>query len=364
MSPLPTATRGDTMSDEQNPEVGAPIEEDQPTAADLQAALGTPEQLPEETPPADLPPTEAMPLVEPGEPEASVPETEGVSAQVLPDAPQGESYPAAPTQVGEQGAPVDPEHQLIAPHEDLPSAAAAPADAEAPSDAQSVYPAAAYPATTPLGPAHDGEIRISADHPMAGLYVQTPAPPVLKGNRGAGVLIALLATVAFAVLYAAMIAIWNARVYPPSTFLSEGLLPWITSWGFIAGVAAFFVGLVLLVVIFGRAGWWAYVIFSFFIGVLVWAATLGTFALTGTPWLSLGDLSQYPIYDGMTKMQVTREIINTIMFTLPVLGAAILAREVAVWFGAWIGARGQKVKRKNAVTLAEYEQQLSGTPTA
>lgn len=356
------------MSDEQNPEVGAPIEESQPTAADLQAALGTPEQLPETTPSSEVPPTEAMPLVEPGEPETSVPEVAGVSAQVLPDAPQGESYPAAPAQVGEQGALVDPEHQLIAPHEDLPSAAAAPAEAGAPdaavADAPSANPAAAYPATTPLGPAHDGEIRISTDHPMAGLYVQTPAPPVLKGNRGAGVLIALLATVAFAVLYAGMIAIWNASTYPPSTFLSEGLLPWVTSWGFIAGVAAFFIGFALLVVIFGRAGWWAYVIFSFFIGVLVWAATLGTFALTGTPSLNLGDLSQYPIYDGLTKMQVTREIINTIMFTLPVLGAAILAREVAVWFGAWIGARGQKVKRKNAVTLAEYEQQLSGTPTA
>lgn len=196
-------------------------------------------------------------------------------------------------------------------------------------------------------PARDGEIRISADHPMAALYMQSPMPPDLKGNRGAGVLIALLGTVAFAALYAGLISAMIARDFPPSTFLSEGLLPWVTSWGFIAGVAAFFLGLTILVLIFGRAGWWAYVIFSLFVGVIVWVATTATFALAGSP---VADL------EGATGFLATA---RSLAFTLPTLGAAILGREVAIWFGAWIGARGRRVTAKNAELLAEYETALA-----
>lgn len=223
----------------------------------------------------------------------------------------------------------------IPPVEDLPSAAAAP---EVPVVAPGVQFAE---------PARDGEIRISADHPMAALYMQSPMPPDLKGNRAAGVLIALLGAVAFAVLYAGIISAMIARDFPPSTFLTEGLLPWVTSWGFIAGVVAFFVGLAILVLIFGRAGWWAYVIFSLFVGIIVWVATTATFALTGGP---------YEAIEGATGFVETA---RALAFTVPTLGAAILAREVAVWFGAWIGSRGRRMTTKNAALLEEYEAALA-----
>lgn len=222
---------------------------------------------------------------------------------------------------------------VIAEPDELPSAAADPVAAPAP----------------------NGDIRISADHPMAALYMQTPLPPDLKGNRGAGILIALLGALAFAVLYAGLIAVWLAPTFPPSTFLTEGLLPWVTSWGFIAGVVAFFVGLVILVLIFGRAGWWAYVIFSLFVGVLVWATTSGIFGLMGNPTASFNELAAGIGANGDSRLDAAIAIANSLKFGLPTLGAAILAREVAVWFGAWIGARGRKVSRKNAELLAEYE---------
>lgn len=207
-------------------------------------------------------------------------------------------------------------------------------------------------------PARDGEIRISADHPMAALYMQSPMPPDLKGNRGAGVFIALLAALAFAVVYAAIIAVWIAPTYPPSTFLTDGLLPWVTSWGFIAGVVAFFLGLVILVLIFGRAGWWAYVIFSLFVGVLVWLATAGTFAITGTPIASASEYVAMLTLSG-GRIEKAIAVMKFLAFMAPTLGAAIAAREVAVWFGAWIGRRGRKVAARNAVLLKEYEAALA-----
>lgn len=214
--------------------------------------------------------------------------------------------------------------------------------------------AAAAPAETPV---RDGEIRISADHPMAALYMQTPMPPDLKGNRGAGILITLLATLGFAVLYAGLIAIMLAPSFPPSTFLSEGLLPWVTSWGFIAGVSAFFVGLSVLVLIFGRAGWWAYVLFSLFVGIAVWTASTAVFALTGDPASTVAEYAK-AVGQPVGEWRTTLAISKSIAFGLPTLGAAVLAREVAVWFGAWIGARGRKVTGNNAALLAEYEVAL------
>lgn len=206
--------------------------------------------------------------------------------------------------------------------------------------------AAATPAAAGLGPARDGEIRISADHPMAALYMQTPMPPEIKGNRGVGILIALLATVGFAVVFAGIIALIEAPSYPPSTFLTEGMLPAVLSWSYLGSVAAFFVGLALLVLISGRAGWWAYVIGGFPVGVLVFVvAFFGTIIDTGEEFRSsVSDLLAARLSMGALVVAII---------------AGVIAREVTVWFGAWIGSRGRKIARKNAAAVAEYEDALA-----
>lgn len=203
-------------------------------------------------------------------------------------------------------------------------------------------------APTPgLSPVRDGEIRISSDHPMAALYMQTPMQPEVRGNRGAGVLIALVATVAFAAVYAGALALWLAPQYPPSTFLSEGLLPEVLSLQFGLTVAAFFVALVIVVLIVGRAGWWAYVLGGFPVAVFVWAAATLVSALN------------VQLASGPDPNWALDSLFSTFGLSIPVIAAAVVAREVTVWFGAWIGSRGRRMKARNAEAVVEYEAALS-----
>ena len=206
-------------------------------------------------------------------------------------------------------------------------------------------PGAAPPAAV-LPPERDGEIRISSDHPMAALYMQTPMQPETRGNRGAGVLIAVLATIGFAALYAGVLALWLAPNFPPSTFLDKGLLPWVLNWGFAAATAGFFIGLALLVLIVGRAGWWAYVLGGLLVAALTWGAAVLGFAFDA-------HLSGVRISIDPYSLTVEYGLF------FPVIAAALVAREATVWFGAWIGARGRKMKRLNAESIAEYEKTLA-----
>lgn len=335
------------MSDERETPVdpGAPVEEQPASDAAVQDAVVRATAITEESADDVIVVDAAGTVVEP----AAASATSAATAVTAGDAATAAETTAlaagaealAEQAHREQAASVDTQLDLDTPKpsrivgtDEMPSAAAEPVGVAA-------------PAVQFAEPARDGEIRISADHPMAALYMQSPMPPDLRGNRGAGVLIALLGTVAFALLYAGLISARIAQDFPPSTFLSEGLLPWVTSWGFIAGVVGFFVGLSILVLVFGRAGWWAYVIFSLFVGVLVWVATSSMFALMGSPMVPA---------EGVAGFIATA---RQFAFALPTLGAAILAREVAIWFGAWIGARGRRITAKNAEMLAEYEAALA-----
>ncbi len=321
------------MSDERettaNYEPGAPVEEQSVSDDAVQDAVDRAADVPAPSEPVDGAETATS-----TDPNAATRTVSATATDVDVDAEAARAEQAHREEFSKVDTELDLERPAVPVEvpttlDDLPSAAAAPA----------------------VSPERDGEIRISSDHPMAALYMQTPMPPDLRGNRGAGVAIALLATLAFAVLYAGIIAVWISQQYPPSTFLTEGLLPWVTSWGFIAGVVAFFIGLVILVLVFGRAGWWAYVIFSLFVGVVVWAASTGVFAYIGTPLEAAADLRE----DNGGLFGAAKAL----AFTVPTLGAAVLAREVAVWFGAWIGARGRKVTAKNAELLKDYEAALA-----
>lgn len=193
----------------------------------------------------------------------------------------------------------------------------------------------------------DGEIRISAEHPMAALYMQTPMPPDLRGNRGVGVLISLVAMVGFGLVLTGVYAAWQAPQFPPSTYLSEGLLPLLQNWGFEAAVFGFFAALALLVLIVGRAGWWAYIVFGVFVGVVTWLAATAGAALYARFGLGIG-IGTDPF-----------AIIEQYGFTMPAIAAGIVAREVTVWFGAWIGFRGRRVRNRNAELLDEYDVALA-----
>lgn len=288
---------------------------------------------------------------------APVEQTEVTDTQVLAAVERAAEVPATENAIGKDGSdvsetiesapqavPVVREPAIEVPSAVTPAsvAQAAPLDSS-PEGSSTEVPPVIPPA---LPPVRDGEIRISADHPMAALYMQSPTPPEMKGNRGAGVLIALLSTVAFALFYAGALALWLAPNFPPSTFLSKGLLPWVLNWGFAAAVVGFFIGLALLVLIAGRAGWWAYVLGGLLVAALTWVVTLLGYALDAR-------------FAGESVTLHPYSLVVDFGLFFPVLAAALVAREVSIWFGAWIGARGRKVKRQNAEALVEYENALS-----
>lgn len=209
-------------------------------------------------------------------------------------------------------------------------------------DLPPVLPAPAV-ANTPVAA---NTITVNADHPMAALYAQTPMPPDVRGNRAAGVLIAVLATVGFAAVFAGLLALWLAPSYPPSTFLNQGLLPWLTQWGSAAAAVGFFVSLALLVLIVGRAGWWAYVLGGLFVGLATWASAVLGFAVNDR------------IAGEVVSLQPLA-LLEEYGLSFPAIAAGLAAREVSVWFGAWIGARGRRMKRLNAEASKEYENTLA-----
>lgn len=307
------------MSEERDTQAGAPVEETEASATEVLAAV----ERASEVGPA-----------EPATPSAS--QTTPVAATTVAESEQVEEVVVAEEvteTVAFSEAPVtaEPGRPVVAAADDLPTAG--------PSDP---FPGVAVPQAESAP--RDGEIRISADHPMAALYMQTPMPPELKGNRGMGVLISIIATIGFAIVYAGVIALFLAPQLPPSRFLS-GLQAELLSWTAIFATIAFLVGLVVVVLIVGRAGWWAYVLGGFLVAVFVWiAAFVGAVvdaeSFSALTRLSLGDAAEFAL--------------------LPqVVIAVLVAREATVWFGAWIGNRGRRITRTNARAIADYEAALA-----
>ena len=105
---------------------------------------------------------------------------------------------------------------------------------------------------------------------MQTVYVPAPVPPIKKGNRGFGVLIALLSTVIFAGLYALIIASIRALELGVFQFDFFGSLAFYTPAIF------FFVGFVIVVLLANRASWWGYVLGSIFVALFVYFGTVAT----------------------------------------------------------------------------------------
>jgi hypothetical protein len=188
---------------------------------------------------------------------------------------------------------------------------------------------------------------------MQTVYVPAPVPPRKKGNRGFGVLIALLSTAIFAGLYAVVIATIRAVEVGVFQFNFFGSLAFYTPALF------FFVGFVIVALLVNRAAWGAYVVGSIFVALFVYFGTVGTGLLVNN-------------VVGETPTAAAR-LLSTALTSPFIIAAALLAREVSMWMGAAISARGRKVKvrnvegretfdRESAERTAEYEKSRYGTP--
>jgi hypothetical protein len=180
--------------------------------------------------------------------------------------------------------------------------------------------------------------------PVTPIYVQRPEPPKKKSNRGFGILLALVGTIAFAVLWAAAVVIVG-NIFTPGAALVDNLLLFVRSWQGWTPVVVFFVGMVVLIQILNRARWWAYILGGLVVAVLVYFSYVGA---------ALMDNDITTLTPNEAGVLVSRLWVNPFAVL-----AGVIAREVTIWTGAWLAARGRKLKARNAEAQADYDQQLA-----
>ncbi len=175
------------------------------------------------------------------------------------------------------------------------------------------------------------------------VYVQAPTPPAPRQNRGFGVLISLLGAIVFALVYLGAAAI--VFLVTPGTRLESTFTGFLASDVFWVPVAAYAVFSVVFALIVNRAAWWAHVVGSIFVAVLSYAASLGVIALLHN-------------VVAMTPDEAAG-FFRSLAGSALMLAVLVLAREVALWFGLAISARGRRVKERNAADRAAFEQSVA-----
>jgi hypothetical protein len=173
------------------------------------------------------------------------------------------------------------------------------------------------------------------------VYVQVPAAPRKLGNRGIGSLVALLSAVVFTAILALITAIIG--------FANTGVLSFafLGRADFYIPTLFFAIAFVLLVLIVNRANWWAYIVGSLVVGVVVYFGTIG-----------LGLLSTGVVLMTPDEASVSfRESLGSPF----VIVSALLAREVALWTGGIISRRGRRLRARNVENRAAYDRELATT---
>ena len=188
--------------------------------------------------------------------------------------------------------------------------------------------------TAPAAPAGAEATSASTATPQV-VYVQTPLPPKKAGNRGVGTLLALLATLVFAIVLALGTLVLGLVTGEQA---SVAFLANIKFW---LPVIVFGIAFILLVLVVNRASWWAYILGSLVVAAAVYFGTIGLGSLID--WLVLRETTTFA---------------DAALSPFVIL-ATLLAREVAMWFGAAIARRGRRVKERNAEARAAFDRELA-----
>ncbi|KQX07953.1 MULTISPECIES: hypothetical protein [unclassified Leifsonia] len=319
----PTPTTGPTqVADTPADATGATTVIDTPAEPVAEPAQPVAEPVNEPAAPV----SEPEPLVEPPAPEPAAPYV-APSVDSIPDAAAADEQPI------DYGSAQEPE-PYVSPSTIAAPTAAAAATAPASQPVVDEAPAASYP---------------NDAYPAAAtpIYVQAPTPPVNKGNRGFGILVGLIATAAFAILYS-IVALITAGVFTGDG-AADAFRDFASRPVFYVPIIAFFGVFALLAAIINRAGWWAWVVGAFFGAVLVYFSYIAASLLTVGAWTLT--------YDEAIAFLANR------WFDPLAIGAAVIAREVPIWFGAWIASRGRKVTERNIAARQEYDRVLAEGPT-
>ncbi|MDH6179900.1 hypothetical protein M2152_000082 [Microbacteriaceae bacterium SG_E_30_P1] len=173
------------------------------------------------------------------------------------------------------------------------------------------------------------------------VYVHTPPPPARKGNRGVGIAIAAASALIFFVVFIVIVAFINlSRTGEFSfDFLANGTI--------YLPVLFFLLGFAVVVVLANRANWWAYILGSILVALVVYFGTIGAVMLTNNVILRTPEEAAAMFAAGL---------VDPIVIT-----AALLAREVSLWTGALIARRGRRVTARNVEARAAWEREVADT---
>jgi hypothetical protein len=181
------------------------------------------------------------------------------------------------------------------------------------------------------------------------IFVQAPEPPRPRGNRGAAGAIGLLAALSFAALYLVItLAIGLVDGSITGGDLAEKALQALATWSLWIPVAVFFIAFWLLGAIVNRGRWGLWVVFGLLVGVASYGGHL------------LGQLFQAQFWT-LTASQ-GEELVKGQLWVPLAFAAFIIGRELTIWFGAWIAARGKRVTELNYEAQREYERTLEAGP--
>ncbi|WP_298870977.1 ABC transporter [uncultured Microbacterium sp.] len=201
-------------------------------------------------------------------------------------------------------------------------------------------------ATTPAPVADEPTRAAAGPQPI---FVQAPEAPRPRGNRGAAGAIGLLAAVVFAVLYlAATLGLGLLSGAFGVSDLGREALAALATAGLWVPTVAFFLGFWFLGALINRGRWGHWVVWGLVVGVIAWAGHL------------LGVLFAAPFWR-ITSSESLDLLQNNVLAPLAIV-AFVLGRELTIWFGAWVAARGRRVTEINAEAQREYERTLEAGP--
>ena len=167
----------------------------------------------------------------------------------------------------------------------------------------------------------------------------TPAAPKRQGNRLAGTAWVLLAAGLFQVVYFGALAGLVALFVGPSVVPAQLGVYLASPFGWLP-VLFFFLLFELTVLIFNRAGRFLYVVMSLVVGVLVYVASIALI------------IAMSPA--GLADMATLQRAALDPTFVL----TGLAAREVMLWTGVAIGARGTRVRKRNRAARDAYRAEV------
>jgi hypothetical protein len=177
--------------------------------------------------------------------------------------------------------------------------------------------------------------------------VQTPAPPRDKSNRLVGGALALLGGGAFAAALAISMFLLFAVIPTAESGIGPGAGPYTASAHFWVPVLFFTIGFVILSLLLNRGGCWRYVLFSIAVGLFTYFTSIGVLLLLDRVVLMTGAQAASAFWALATDPRL--------------VVAALVSREVSLWMGLAIAARGRRVRARNAERRTAFDQEVATT---